>query len=105
MLRLPREVSPLFRDWLAKHHPLRAAHVMSLVNQVRGGKDNDPRFGERMRGSGQFAALIRRRFDIAVRRLGLNAERPPLDRSLFRPPAAQPRQPAPPADDRQGSLF
>jgi DNA repair photolyase len=105
MLRLPREVSPLFRDWLATHYPLRAAHVMSLVNQIRGGRDNDPRFGDRMRGSGQFAALIKRRFTLAAHRLGLNAERPPLDRSLFRPPAAatppKPRK----ADERQGSLF
>jgi DNA repair photolyase len=95
MLRLPREVAPLFRDWLTTHQPLRAAHVMSLVNQVRGGKDNDPRFGERMRGSGTLAALIKRRFDLAVKRLGLNAERSPLDRSLFRPSA----------DERQASLF
>jgi DNA repair photolyase len=106
MLRLPREVAPLFRDWLAAHQPLRAAHVMSLVNQVRGGKDNDPRFGERMRGSGTFAALIKRRFDLTVKRLGLNAERAPLDRSLFRPPAAASPPPQPPAgDDRQGRLF
>jgi hypothetical protein len=79
---------------------------MSLVNQVRGGKDNDPRFGERMRGSGTFAALIKRRFDLTVKRLGLNAERAPLDRSLFRPPAAASPPPQPPAgDDRQGRLF
>ena len=105
MLRLPREVAPLFRDWLATHHPLRAAHVMSLVNQVRVGKDNDSRFGERMRGSGAFAALIKRRFDIAVKRLGLNAERPPLDRSRFRPPAAPASRTASPPDERQGRLF
>ena len=68
MLRLPREVAPLFRSWLDAHLPLRAAHVMSLVNQVRGGRDNDPRFGARMRGSGEFAQLIARRFELARRR-------------------------------------
>jgi DNA repair photolyase len=87
MLRLPREVSPLFRDWLDAHYPLRAAHVMSVVQQVRGGRDNDPNFGSRMRGSGQFVEMIGQRFDLACRRLGLNRDRSPLDRSRFRPPS------------------
>jgi DNA repair photolyase len=87
MLRLPREVAPLFRDWLEVHYPLRAAHVMSLVRQIRGGRDNEPRFGVRMGGQGEFADLIRRRFALACQRLGLNTERDaPLDTSRFRPP-------------------
>ena len=106
MLRLPREVAPLFREWLDAHYPLRAAHVMSLVNQIRGGRDNDPNFGARMRGSGQFAELIKRRFKVAVERLGLTADRKPLDTSLFRPPqAAAPRVKVRAQDDRQQSLF
>ncbi|HUH94159.1 MAG TPA: PA0069 family radical SAM protein [Casimicrobiaceae bacterium] len=89
MLRLPREVAPLFRDWLEQHHPLRARHVMSLVQQLRGGRDNDPGFGSRMRGEGQFAELIERRFAVACRRLGLDAGRGfALERSRFRPPKA-----------------
>jgi DNA repair photolyase len=89
MLRLPWEVKDLFRDWLAQHYPLRAQHVMSLVQQFRGGRDNDPNFGSRMRGQGQFAELIDRRFGIACKRLGLNATRGfELDTTRFRPPAA-----------------
>jgi DNA repair photolyase len=92
LLRLPFEVKDLFRDWLAQHYPLRAQHVMSLVQQLRGGRDNDPNFGSRMRGEGQFAALIGRRFDIACKRLGLNTGRAiALDRSRFRPPASTER--------------
>jgi len=88
MLRLPLEVAPLFRDWLAAHYPLRAAHVMSLVRQIRGGRDNEPRFGVRMGGQGEFADLVRRRFALACKRLGLNADRDaPLDTTRFRPPA------------------
>ena len=88
LLRLPREVAPLFRAWLDAHHPLRAAHVMSLVRDIRGGRDNDPRFGARMHGQGQYAELIRGRFALACRRLGLNTARDaPLDTTLFRPPA------------------
>jgi len=86
MLRLPREVAPLFRDWLAQHYPLRAEHVMSIVRQIRGGRDNDPNFGSRMRGEGQFVELIARRFAIACKRLGLNLDRAPLDTTRFRPP-------------------
>jgi DNA repair photolyase len=89
MLRLPREVSPLFRDWLAQHYQLRAEHVMSIVQQVRGGRDNDPNFGSRMRGQGQFTDIIAKRFALACRRLGLNAERKPLDTTRFRPPRRQ----------------
>jgi DNA repair photolyase len=89
MLRLPYEVKDLFREWLAEHHPLRAGHVMSLVNDLRGGRDNDPNFGSRMRGSGPFAELVRRRFEVACRRHGLNTvRRVPLDTELFRSPSA-----------------
>lgn len=87
MLRLPYEVKDLFREWLAEHHPQRAAHVMSLIQDVRGGRDNDPNFGSRMRGTGPVAQLIRNRFQIARRRLGLDGLGGlQLDTTLFRPP-------------------
>ena len=85
LLRLPHEIKGLFRDWLAEHYPERAAHVMSLVQQARGGQDNDPRFGMRMRGTGPWAALLRSRFELACRRLNLNRERAAdLSTDLFR---------------------
>jgi DNA repair photolyase len=87
LLRLPHEVKDLFRAWLEEHLPLRAAHVMSLVQQARGGRDNDPRFGMRMRGTGPWAEMLRARFELARKRLGLNAERSPeLDTGRFCPP-------------------
>ena len=93
MLRLPLEVAPLFRDWLDAHYPLRAEHVMSVLRQLRGGRDYDARFSARMRGTGPFAELIEKRFALACRRLRLNRDREPLDTSRFRPPApAGPRQ-------------
>ena len=100
LLRLPREVAPLFREWLDVHYPLRAGHIMSLVQQMRGGRDYDSTFGTRMRGGGEFAALIEKRFAIACRRLGLNRgrrEHHGLDVSRFRPPA--------PDEGRQATLF
>jgi DNA repair photolyase len=86
LLRLPHEVGPLFQDWLAAHHPLRAAHVMSLVRQMREGRDYDAAFFTRQRGTGPYAGLIARRFELAMRRLGLAAEGPSLRCDLFRPP-------------------
>ncbi len=92
LLRLPNEVRPLFKEWLAAHYPQRAEHVISIVRQSRGGRENDPNFGSRMTGSGNFVNLIGKRFDLACRRLGLNSEddhmasRDGLDCSLFRPP-------------------
>ncbi len=88
MLRLPLEVAPLFRDWLAAHYPLRAEHVMSLVRQIHGGRDYDAAFGRRQRGTGVYAQLIARRFAIACGRLGLNKDSAPLDTSRFRAPRA-----------------
>jgi DNA repair photolyase len=109
MLRLPREVAPLFRAWLDQHQELRASHVMSLVRQVRGGRDNDSRFGLRMGGEGEIADLIRRRFALACRRLGLNAQPDaPLDTTRFRPPVVAQeggRRLARRVSDRQLDLF
>lgn len=89
VLRLPLEVRDLFVEWLETHFPLRAKHVMSQVQQMRDGKDNDPRFGQRMRGTGHFADLLRQRFRVAVHRLGLNAVRAPLDTSRFCVPSPE----------------
>jgi DNA repair photolyase len=94
LLRLPNEVRPLFKEWLAAHQPQRADHVISIIRQSRGGRENDPNFGSRMTGSGNFVELIGKRFDLACKRLGLNSEdnhmasRGGLDCSLFRPPSA-----------------
>ncbi len=72
LLRLPREVGPLFEEWLAAHYPQRAEHVMSLVRQCRGGEVYDSRFGHRFRGQGPFADLLAQRFAVAMKRLGLD---------------------------------
>jgi DNA repair photolyase len=85
-IRLPHEVAPLFRDWLDAHYPDRAAKVMHLIQSLRGGKDNDPHFGSRMRGTGVWADLMRTRFGIACRKLGLNHEKIVLRNDLFTPP-------------------
>src|SRR5579862_427844 len=87
LLRLPHEVKDLFKEWLAEHYPDRAAHVMGLIRQMRGGRENDPRFGARMRGTGPYALLLRSRFKLACARLGLNSSaRENLDTTRFRPP-------------------
>jgi DNA repair photolyase len=89
MLRLPHELKILFREWLQTHYPERAAHVMSIVRSMRGGQDNDPRFGSRMRGTGPFAQLLRQRFQLACVRNGLaRGVAPPLPTALFRRPPA-----------------
>ena len=85
-LRLPLEIKDLFREWLAAEQPDRAARVMSLVRQMRGGKDYDAEWGKRMRGEGPIAELIAKRFRLAAHRLGLDKPRPPMNLALFRPP-------------------
>lgn len=88
LLRLPLEIRELFQEWLQEHYPMRAAHVTSLLRQSRNGADYDRRFGHRMRGTGTFADLLEKRFELCCRRLGLRTRefaRPRDD--LFAPPA------------------
>ncbi|KUJ85919.1 DNA repair photolyase [Ruegeria marisrubri] len=86
MLRLPREVSQLWQEWLADHEPGRATKVMSRLREMHGGRDYDPRWGHRMRGEGEYAQMIGQRFRACVKRLGLAIETPPLRTDLFARP-------------------
>ncbi|MGY0505842.1 PA0069 family radical SAM protein [Luteimonas sp. e5] len=95
LLRLPHELKEIWREWLELHYPERAAHVMSVMRQMRGGKDYDSAFGSRMRGQGPFAELIAQRFAKARRKLGFPGI-PELDASAFV---------APRPDSAQGELF
>jgi DNA repair photolyase len=85
-LRLPLEVSVLFREWLERHCPDRARRVLGLVRELHGGRDYDPTFGRRMKGQGVHARLIARRFDAACRRFGFSTARSALRSDLFRVP-------------------
>lgn len=84
ILRLPLEVSPIFKEWLLRHYPDRYRHVMSLIRSMRDGKDYDSEWGRRMKGTGPYAWQIGRRFEIAAKRLGLNTERRRLRTDIFR---------------------
>ena len=88
LLRLPIEVSPLFRDWLLRHRPDSFRHVMNLIRSMRGGKDYDAQWGKRMRGDGPYAKQLANRFALACKRLGLNRGRKSLTTELFIPPTA-----------------
>jgi len=93
LLRLPGAVRDLFFEWLDLHFPDRAQKVRHRIQELRGGRDNDPRFGHRMRGQGPWAELLRRRFDAACRKHGLGSGRAaPLTTALFRPPNRTPGQ-------------
>jgi DNA repair photolyase len=87
MLRLPYGVADLFADWLARHYPDRRDKVLSRVRAVRGGRLNDPRFGSRLRGEGVHARQMAQLFEVACRRVGLDAARPALSAAAFRRPA------------------
>ena len=93
LLRLPGEVRDIFYEWLETHYPERANRVRNRIRELRGGRDNDPRFGHRMRGHGPWATPLRRRFEEACRRNGLESGRSsPLSTDLFRPPNRAPGQ-------------
>ncbi|WP_371037974.1 PA0069 family radical SAM protein [Rhodosalinus sp. FB01] len=98
MLRLPREVSELWRDWLAEHYPDRAGRVMARLREMHGGRDYASDWGRRMRGEGPYAALVAQRFALASRREGLAEALPELRTDLFAPPPGS-------GDPAQPSLF
>jgi DNA repair photolyase len=86
VIRLPYEVKDLFKEWLAQHFPERANHVMNIIKQMRGGKEYDATFGKRMRGEGEFASLLEKRFHVACKRYHLNQQpSQPLATHLFKP--------------------
>jgi DNA repair photolyase len=85
-VRLPLEVAPLFREWLSVHFPERGDKVMHIVQSIRGGRDNDPRFFSRMHPTGVWAELFRARFRLACKRAGLADAKVELDCTRFRPP-------------------
>jgi DNA repair photolyase len=89
MLRLPHEVKLLFREWLRMHYPLKEEHVMNMVKDIRGGRENDPNFTTRMSGQGVYAAIIEQRFRKACARLGLNRTPVLLDTNAFKRPVNQ----------------
>jgi DNA repair photolyase len=95
LIRLPWEVRPIFKEWLEKHFPLKAEHVMSRIRDMREGRENDPEFGTRMVGKGTLAELLSQRFRKAIQRFGLDRDVHDLDCSLFVPPSL----------DGQQSLF
>jgi DNA repair photolyase len=86
VLRLPLELREVFHDWLHAHVPDRAARVVARLRDMRGGRDNDPRFGWRMKGQGLYADMIRMRVDVRLRRLGIGRSRPSLRDDRFAPP-------------------
>lgn len=86
MLRLPREVSQLWQEWLADHRPNQAAKVMARLREMHGGRDYDPRWGHRMRGEGHYAEMMAQRFRAACKRVGLAQQAPALRCDLFRVP-------------------
>jgi DNA repair photolyase len=86
VIRLPWEIKDLMREWLETHVPLKAKHVLSLIQGMRGGRLNDPNFGSRMSGEGAYAEALSLRARLAKKRLGLDRELPPLDCSKFKPP-------------------
>ena len=86
----------LCREWVEEHYPDRAARIMGRVRDLHGGKDYDPEWGKRMTGEGLFAEMMKQRFEVATRRLGLARDLPPLRTDLFR---------VPPRSGDQLSLF
>ncbi|GLQ54872.1 PA0069 family radical SAM protein [Devosia nitrariae] len=92
LVRLPNEVRDIFREWLLRHFPDRVRHVLALIRDTRGGRDNDPNFHSRMRGEGPYATLLRQRFEIARERYGLSTKMRALRTDLFTPPTVESNQ-------------
>lgn len=92
LLRLPLEVRDIVQEWLLTHHPDKLRHVMSLIRSTRGGKDYDSQWGQRMVGSGPYAWMIGRRFEMAAERIGFNTTRRRLRTDLFVKPEKEKAQ-------------
>jgi DNA repair photolyase len=106
VLRLPLEIRQLFFEWLHEHYPQRAEHVISILRQMRGGADNDSRFGHRMRGTGTFADMLEQRFRVCSKRLGLQQrEKIETRTDLFKPPSVPGKKERDAQNSGQFDLF
>jgi DNA repair photolyase len=105
LLRLPLEIKDLFQEWLEAHHPLKAKRVLDLIRDCRDGALYKAEFGERMKGSGPYATLIRQRVQAIVKKLGLNGYRWEVDSSQFKAPAGRMTGPETAGEKAQLSLF
>ena len=92
LLRLPLEVRDLFREWLMANYPDRYRHVFKLIRDMRGGKDYDSAWGKRMKGTGPYAWMIGRRFEMTCEKLGLNETKTQLTTRHFRAPKQEQAQ-------------
>lgn len=92
LVRLPHEMKELFLEWLDRNYPTKAGKVLARIREMRGGAMNDPRFGERMRGTGPLAELLSKRFEVTIRRLGLARRTAALHTSSFHAPTAEREQ-------------
>jgi DNA repair photolyase len=88
-LRLPFGLAPLFEEWLALHAPLQKEKILNRVREIRDGRLNDPNFGTRLRGKGEYAEHLKKLFELTCRKVGLNASRPQLRSDGFRRPGSQ----------------
>jgi len=88
-LRLPYGIGPLFEEWLTLHAPLQKEKILGRVREIRGGRLNDPNFGSRLRGQGEYAQHLDKFFEVTCRKEGLNASRPQLNAEAFRRPGSQ----------------
>lgn len=89
VLRLPLGVKDLFAGWLERHYPGRGGKVLGRVRATRGGSLNDPRFGTRMTGEGEWAATFNQFFRLARKKAGLGDSMPALSADHFRRPGQQ----------------
>ncbi|MFS8180413.1 PA0069 family radical SAM protein [Pseudovibrio denitrificans] len=73
LLRLPREVSELFKEWLLREAPGSYRRVLSLLRSMRGGKDYDAQWTQRFKGKGPYADQLAKRFQLACKSKGLSS--------------------------------
>lgn len=85
-LRMPHEIKDLFREWLDTHAPDRKARVLRYIRETHGGKDYDPQWGQRLRGTGPYAALMGARFEVIRKKLALESMTPQRCDLFQRPP-------------------
>jgi DNA repair photolyase len=93
LVRLPKEVLPVFVERLDLAFPDRAAKVKRAILEMRGGKMNNADFGARMEGKGPRWDAITTLFELTAKRVGIAtwSTRTELreEATTFRRPSAQ----------------
>ena len=91
-MRVPLQVSDLFKEWLETYEPNKAEQIMNLLAETHDAKNCQKQFVSRLKSTGGYKALLAKRFELIIKKLGYQGQSYQLDVNQFSPPVPEDKQ-------------